>query len=34
MAAGDAGRRLERYIGGLVIGQGRHAGQPFMVLRW
>ena len=25
---------LERYIGGLVIGQGRHVGQPFTVLPW
>ena len=25
---------LERYIGGLIIGQGRHAGQPFAVLPW
>ena len=25
---------IERYIGGLVIGQGRHAGQPFTVLPW
>ena len=34
MAVDDGGRRLERYLGGLVIGQGRHAGHPFKVLRW
>lgn len=34
MATGDVGRRLERYLGGLVIGQGRHTGQPFTVLGW
>ena len=28
------GAALERYIGGLLIGQGRHAGQPFTVLPW
>ncbi len=22
------------YLGGLVIGQGRHAGEPFLVLPW
>ena len=27
-------KTLERYIGGLVIGQGRHAGQPFKLLAW
>ena len=27
-------KALERYIGGLIIGQGRHAGQPFKVLTW
>ena len=26
--------RTRRYVRGLVIGQGRHAGQPFEVLRW
>ena len=28
------GRRLIRYLGGLIVGQGRHVGQPFMVLPW
>lgn len=27
-------RELEVYIGGLIIGQGRHAGQPFKLLHW
>ena len=31
MSAAD---RTRRYVGGLVIGQGRHAGQPFKVLPW
>ena len=26
--------RTRRYVRGLVIGQGRHAGEPFDVLRW
>ena len=30
----SSGDRFLRYIGGLVIGQGRHAGQPFDVLPW
>ena len=28
------GRELESYLAGLVVGQGRHAGQPFTVLPW
>ncbi|MDE0201592.1 MAG: terminase large subunit [Rhodospirillaceae bacterium] len=31
MSAAD---RTRRYLRGLVIGQGRHAGEPFEVLRW
>ena len=31
MSAAD---RTRRYVRGLVIGQGRHAGEPFEVLRW
>ena len=31
MSAAD---RTRRYVRGLVIGQGRHAGKPFEVLRW
>ena len=27
-------RALETYVSGLLIGQGRHAGQPFTVLPW
>ena len=31
MSAAD---RTRRYVRGLTIGQGRHAGEPFEVLRW
>ena len=31
---GGVARRLLRYVAGLIIGQGRHAGQPFTVLPW
>ena len=27
-------RALERYLEGLIIGQGRHAGQAFKLLNW
>ena len=30
----NAADRTRRYVRGLRIGQGRHAGQPFEVLRW
>ena len=30
----NAAEKTRRYVRGLVIGQGRHAGEPFKVLRW
>ena len=30
----NSAERTRRYVRGLVIGQGRHAGEPFEVLRW
>ena len=30
----DTARAISDYISGLTIGQGRHAGQPFVLLNW